>query len=91
MDIRDYRDALQALDRRMDDIMEDADYIDSAILDPAYGEDAEAEEFFRKGMLGYIRQYLESLKRGIARAEEAFAELEETEKAMKEEADGKDD
>ena len=91
MDIRDYRDALQALDRCMDDIMEDAEYIDSAILDPAYGEDEEAKEFLRKGMLGYVKQYLESLKRGIERAEEAFAELEETENEMKEETDGKDD
>lgn len=91
MDIREYQDALQALDRRMDDIMEDADYIDSTLLDPAYGEDTDTEEFFRKGMLGYIKQYLTSLRHGIEEAEEAFVELERIENEMREETDGKDD
>ncbi len=91
MSMIEYRDALQSLDRSMDDIMEDADYIDGALLDPAYGEDADTEEFFRKGMLGYIKQYLVSLRHGIGKAEEVFARLEELEAEARRERNAKDD
>lgn len=80
MTLEDYRRTLQDIDGIVDGIMEDASFIDSALLDAAFGEPEDTREFAAKGMLGYVEDYLRSIVLAARRALKNISHYEEAER-----------
>ena len=76
MTLGDYRRTLQDIDGIVDGIMEDASFIDSALLDAAFGEPENTREFAAEGTLEDVENCLRSIVLAARRALKNIAHCE---------------
>lgn len=79
MTLAQYKETLKSISTRMDWIMEDAQYIDDLLLDPAFGEDFDTEDYAERRMAGYIRERVKSIKSALTTVDALVDAAEEYE------------